>query len=203
MTYISNKHEFIFIEIQKTATTSINNNLMWRNSIKNISNEHHSQRHQTANSIKSLLKDDWYRYTSFAVIRNPWQRYVSWLVWMKKILETKTKEDKAWIAFNKIFNENNYNHKNILKTIINKTGIPQSEFICDDIYIIVDELLRFENLQNDYDTLCTKLHIEKSELKPLNVSKFYNYRDFYDKELIDLVYEKEKRLINYANYSYD
>ena len=203
MTFISNKHKFIFIEIQKTGTTSIDHNLLWSNSIKNINDEHYSERHKTASYIKSVLKDDWFNYTSFAVLRNPWQRYVSWLVWMEKILETKTKEDKAWITFNKLFNENNYSHKNILKTIINKTGRTQSEFVCDDIDIIVNELLRFENLQHDYNRLCSKLNIEKTTLKQLNASKPYDYRDFYNQELIDIVYEKEKKIIDMMGYTYD
>ena len=203
MTYISDEYKFIFIEIEKTATTSIDHNLLWSNSISNTNEEHYSERHKTANYIKSVLKDDWHKYTSFAVIRNPWQRYVSWLVWMEKVLETKTRDDKAWNIFNKLFNDNNYNYKDILRTIIDKTGRTQSEFICDGINIIVDELLRFENLQNDYNRLCSKLHIEESGLKQLNTSKSYNYRDFYNQELIDLVYQKEKKIINYTGYSYD
>ena len=203
MTYISDEYKFIFIEIEKTATTSIDHNLLWSNSIKNINDEHYSERHKTASYIKSVLKDDWFNYTSFTVVRNPWQRYVSWLVWMEKILETKNKEDRAWVIFNKLFDDNNYSHKDILKTIINKTGRTQSEFVCDGIDIIVNELLRFENLQHDYNRLCSKLHIEKSGLKQLNTSKPYDYRDFYNQELIDLVYEKERRLINYAGYHYD
>ena len=203
MTYISDEYKFIFIEIEKTATTSIDHNLLWSNSIKNINDEHYSERHKTASYIKSVLKDDWFNYTSFTVVRNPWQRYVSWLVWMEKILETKTKEDRAWVIFNKLFDDNNYSHKDILKTIINNTGRTQSEFFCDGIDIIVNELLRFENLQHDYNRLCSKLHIDKSGLKQLNTSKPYDYRDFYNQELIDLVYEKERRLINYAGYYYD
>tara|TARA_B100002019_G_C21056455_1_gene491868 strand:- start:50 stop:673 length:624 start_codon:yes stop_codon:yes gene_type:complete len=203
MTYISDEYRFIFIEIEKTATTSIDHNLLWSNSIKNINDEHYSERHKTASYIKSLLKDDWFNYTSFTVVRNPWQRYVSWLVWMEKILETKTKEDRVWVIFNKLFDDNNYSYKDILKTIINKTGRTQSEFVCDGTDIIVNELLRFENLQHDYNRLCSKLHIEKSGLKQLNTSKPYDYRDFYNQELIDLVYEKERRLINYAGYHYD
>ena len=203
MTYISDEYSFIFIEIQKTATTSIDHNLLWFNSIANNNQEHHSDRHKTANYIKDLLKDDWYKYTSFAVVRNPWQRYVSWLLWMEKILETKNKEDRAWVIFNKLFDDNNYSHEDILKTIINTTGRTQSEFICDGINIIVDELLRFENLQNDYNRLCTKLNIDQSQLQQLNVNKPYNYRDFYNQELIDLVYKKEQRIINYTGYSYD
>lgn len=203
MTFISNKHKFIFIEIQKTGTTSIDHNLLWSNYIKNINDEHHSERHNTASYIKSVLKDDWFNYTSFAVVRNPWQRYVSWLLWMEKILETKTKENEYWIKFNRLFDNNKYNYKNILKTIIDKTGVTQSEFLCEGIDIIVNELLRFENLQHDYDRLCSKLHIKKSGLKTLNTNKPYDYRDFYNQELIDIVYEKEKKIIDVMGYTYD
>lgn len=203
MTFISSKYKFIFIEPQKTATTTINDNLECTNLINKDNTEGESIRHVCASKVKSALGESWFNYTSFAVVRNPWERYASWLVWMHKIMETKPKEHKARKNIHNVFVRNSYSNIGILRDIIERTGTTQYEFLYDDTKLIVNLLLRFENLQDEYNLFCEAMNIKHKHLRQLNVSDEYNYRDFYNNELIDLVYKKEQKVIDYTGYSYD
>ena len=203
MTFISHKYKFIFIEPQKTATTAINDNLKCINLINKDNKESQNLRHVRASKIKSELGESWFNYTSFAVVRNPWERYVSWLMWMHKIIQIKPKEDKARQNIYNVFARNNYRDRDILRHIIERMGTTQYEFLYDNTDLIVNLLLRFENLQYEYDLFCESVNIKHKQLRQLNVSDDYNYKDFYDNELIDLVYNKEKKIIDHTGYSYD
>jgi len=244
MTYISNEHKFIFIEIPKTATTSINDSLRNKNQIQS---DHYSKirrlpkedqssfvlrvasnRHQSAHHVKywdkyhcyadgsKMLDYDWSDYTSFSIIRNPWRRYASFVAWYFKVFngeQYNTANRKSWEASNRILKRNNFDPRMILYDLIeNKINKTQEDFIGDydseyfNTYnknIIVSDLLRFENLQEDYSKLCKKLKIKDEVLLKLNACPSYDYKDFYNDELIDMVYEREKRIIDMMNYTYD
>jgi chondroitin 4-sulfotransferase 11 len=53
----------------------------------------------------------------------------------------------------------------------------------------VDFIIRFENLQSDFDKLCENIGISKVMLPHKNTSKRKNYIDYYDDELIEIVKE--------------
>ena len=244
MTYISNEHKFIFIEIPKTATTSINNSLRIKNQIQSshciktrrLPEEDQrsfvlriaANRHQSAYHIKywdkyycyingaKMLDHDWSYYTSFSIIRNPWQRYASFVAWYFKVFDNLTHDKRyhrSWEPASKILKRNNFDCRMLLYDLVeNRKTKTQEDFIGDydnenlktyNKNIIVSDLLRFENLQEDYAKLCKKLNIKKDKLNRENVCPPYNYKDFYNNELVDMVYEKEKRIIDMMNYTYD
>ena len=239
---MSNEHKFIFIEIPKTATTSINDSLRNKNQIKS---DHYSKirrlpeedqlsfvsriaanRHQSAYHIKywdkyhfyingsKMLDHDWSYYTSFAIIRNPWRRYASFVSWYFKVfdnLEHDKRHRRSWEAASRILKRNNFDYRMMLYDLVENRNIKtQEDFIGDYDHehsynkrIIVSDILKFENLQEDYSKLCKKLKIKDEVLLKLNACPSYDYKDFYNDELIDMVYEREKRIIDMMNYTYD
>lgn len=251
MTYISNEYKFIFIEIPKTGTTSINHNLRKKNKIKSeehlrwvgrpTSDEEYwrevkkrwkdgsgANRHESAYHVKywdkyhcfidktKMLEYDWYDYTRFSVIRNPWQRYASYVSWLFKNydrLANRPTHKKFWDHANRILTKGNFDPTKILYVLMNDKSLKTQEdflFDYDNQYprkynepLLMSDILRFENLQKDYKKLCRKLNIKNKILPKLNVCPSYDYKEFYNDELIDMVYKKEKRIIDIMNYTYD
>ena len=251
MTYISNEYKFIFIEIPKTGTTSINHNLRTKNKIKSeahlrwvgrpTSEEEYwrevkkrwkdgsgADRHNSAYHIKywdkyhcyvngsKMLDYDWYDYTRFSVVRNPWQRYASYVSWHFKNydrLANRPTHKKFWDHSKEVLTQGNFDPTKTLYVILNNKQLKtQEDFLYDydnqyprkyNESLLISDILKFENLQEDYSKLCKKLNIKKDKLNRENVCPPYNYKDFYNNELVDMVYEKEKRIIDMMNYTYD
>jgi hypothetical protein len=189
MTFISDSNKFIYIEIPKTGTASLNCLLKWKYSIKNllvnknrISGD--NDRHVTGRHIKNKFPDRWEKYTTFCVVRNPWHRYISRLRW-----------------------EHLSKHKNRnvdikIHTIIRYTP-SITDFIFDKDEVIVDKILKFENLQQEWNDFAPSIGLYPQELPWRNNLGTYDYHDYYNNELIDMVYEKEKKIIDMMNYTYD
>lgn len=251
MTYISNEYKFIFIEIPKTGTTSINHSLRKKNKIKSqydirrLSHTASEQeywrevqkrwmeggaanRHQSAYHIKywdnyhcfidksKMLEYDWYEYTRFSVVRNPWQRYASYVSWLFKNYDKfgdKPTHKKYWDHANRTLTQGNFDPTKILYNLMNDKNLKtQEDFLYDydnqyprkyNESLLMSDILKFENLQEDYSKLCEKLNIKDDVLPQLNISPSYDYKEFYDDELIDIVYKKEQRIIDMMNYTYD
>ena len=183
MTYICDKHKFIFIEAQKTATSSFNYMFREEYKIKNLLQEGkitgEFNRHRTATYIKDKFSDRWKEYTTFSIVRNPWHRYASWAKWI---------EDKdADIT---------------IHTIIQRR-LSITDFIFDKDKIIVDKILKFENLQQEWNDFASTIGLYPQKLPWINNLGTYDYHDYYDDDLIDMVYRKEKKIIDMMGYTYD
>lgn len=212
---ISHKFKFLTIDIPKTGSRSYRESL---DGFLDITGQSQTQfiQHQTALSVKNEFDKNgwnWNSYFKYTTIRNPWVRYVSFYVWAEnKIIEIdnmiKSKEpisqleQDAFRNLTNLFKNNNYNQYLILKNIINQEPSQNSYFI-DNNKILVDYIARTETISVDFQFLCNKVGITPAPaLKHENKNKAYNYKDFYDQELIDLVAYKEKYIIENYNYQY-
>ena len=212
---ISHKFKFLTIDIPKTGTRSYRESLAGFIDIIGTYQTQFTQ-HQTAMSVKNEFNKNgwnWDSYFKYITIRNPWARYVSFYFWAKnKLIELdnifKSKEPEsqlnkdAFTYLTNLFKNNNYNQHLILKNIINQQSSQNSYFI-ENNEILVDYIARTETIDIDFQFLCNKVGITPiPELKHENKNKAYNYKDFYDQELIDLVAYKEKYVIENYNYQY-
>ena len=66
----------------------------------------------------------------------------------------------------------------------------------------VDMYLRFENLQEDFDTMCVKIGIEKRELPHKNKSERIDYTEYYNDETRQFVADIFAKDIEYFGYEY-
>lgn len=133
-----------------------------------------------------LYKKDYPDYFTFAVTRNPYERFISAFFYMKFFDETYPEKAR-------------YSHiyENGMKTVmyeIEKRGTAllkkQSWFICEGNNIMVDKV--FRNPQDAFDFISKKFDIE-GELKVENTSPHKYYDEYYDDELMDLVYKYYKK----------
>jgi hypothetical protein len=195
---ISHKHKFIFIHIPKTGGTSVEYVLLKLHGIE-ISLEEFlplealsqadkkyymcggggSLQHSPIGSFSPKLQKE---YFCFSFVRNPWELYVSEFRYAKK----SRKNIKSFRQFIKDPIMNPYH------------GLPQLSFLNKNINFIG----KFENLQEDFDTICDKIGIPKQQLPHANKTKHKYYTEYYDDETRAIIAEKYAKDIEYFGYEF-
>ena len=110
-------------------------------------------------------------------------------------------EASAYVKY--LLEKNNFENKKILKKVIEEQK-NQEYFITDsNRNIIVDYVAKFENIEEEFIKFCKKVGIKKiPKLKHKNKNIFYDYRNYYDKNLYNKVKEKEKFIIEKYGYKF-
>jgi hypothetical protein len=210
---ISHKYRFIFVHVYKNAGTSISTALMpfaFYNSIhrylyliikKKLGkfgvrvpeklNPEPCDGHGTAAQIMQVVGRDVFKsYFTFAVVRNPWDWQVSLYNFM---LKTPTHHQHEQILGFKDFRE-------YLLWRCREEVRYQKDFIYTaDDKLLVDFVGRYENLTDDFQTICNRIGIH-AELPKMNVSKSKPYQEYYTPETVELVrktFDADIRLFGY------
>jgi len=212
---ISHKHKLIFIHIPKTAGTSIQETFSMEDS-----------GHYTCKELKKKYPKEWDIYTKFAVIRNPWDRLVSnyyYILsdknfWFDNVNNSITpfKLNNGQIVpdrpkhelFDLVKSVGNFenwtkvlSHSPHIYSKMNRGYDEQHPYIYDNDKLTVDYLLRYENLEEDFNNMFHKLNIPITKLLKLNVTnKCDNYRELHTnvtKHLTEKLYNKDIKLFNY------
>lgn len=205
---ISEGKKIIFVHIYKNAGTSITRALapyaMSRARMKliEIAEKYRGPSgklypdefgsHLKAAEIREKIGQQRYKtYYSFAVVRNPWDWQVSLYRYMLKSVDHRQHETvKAFGSFDAY-----------IEWRCNKEVRLQKEFVCDETgNIIVDKLMRYETLSEDFSNFCSQRGII-ADLPRLNSSKPTNYRSFYNKRTRSLVEEAFREDFELLNYS--
>jgi len=201
---IIDKEQLIFIHIPKNAGTSI------RRYFGNFSTYH-----ETIYDFKDVFPDKYNSYRKFTIVRNPYDRMVSWYFYLKKEAEEwvkfttckdllKSSETLDKKRFDKEFTDN------FIKWVIDPFKYPhtcralpkhanhdlrltkmQHEWIDDTVTI-----LKYENLNEELN----KYFGKEIKLSNQNKSIHMNYLNYYNKYSLDLVYEKYKEDFEKFNY---
>jgi chondroitin 4-sulfotransferase 11 len=180
--------DFIFIHINKTGGSSIENALK-------IPLEH-----KTATEKQQQLGEkEWNKKLTFTVVRNPWDKVVSHYHYRVKTNQTNLRNKpikfKEWVKLT---------YKNMDETYYDKPKMfmPQTSWITDSNgKIIVDEILNFENLNEDFNSVMVKLG-KQIPLPHLKRSNHINYKTYYDTETVEIVDNWFKEDINNFDYQF-
>jgi hypothetical protein len=204
---ISHRHKFIFIAIPKTATHAIRIALRphlteedmeqvglfikKKFPYETLASIDHG--HIKCTEIEPVLgKEAWKEYYKFAVVRNPYDRFVSYCAFMNKGNPDFEKNPQTYM-YHALLNKKT--HKHIL-------FLPQSEFICDkNGTVMIDMVGKYEQLQTFADDVLDHFGFAKKELEVINTSKHKPYAEYYNDELKEMVYDYYKNDFNNFEYN--
>lgn len=179
---------FVFVHINKTGGSSIEKALGI------------PLYHETAMQIiKKLGHNEWNKKVSFTVIRNPWDKVVSHYFYRVQTNQTNLAvqpiDFNTWVRLS-------YGEKNRKYYDKPKMFMPQIDWITDpNGKILVSEILRFENLQNDFQRLLLKIG-RSATLTHIKKSSRGDYKSYYESDTIEIVREHFRKDIETFGYTF-
>jgi len=206
---ISKKHDFIFVHIYKNAGTSIISALLpfaqgrLRREAGRVLKRFAGgtpfydpqpfPNHATASEMIAAMGVESFRsYFSFAFVRNPWDWRVSLY---KYIMKSKRHRKHEFVKGLGSFEE-------YVRWSCRNRARLQKDFVCSEGGdVLVDFIGRYENLEHDFGTVCSRIGISAS-LPRLNVSNRRPYREFYSDETRDLVKRAYEPDIEFFGYEF-
>lgn len=213
---ISHKHKLITIDIPKTGSRSLRESLLPLGIVDvhgepNLDAEFY-QHDCAIRAKKQFTKNNWNwkDYFKFTIVRNPWARYFSFFKYFKSYGEKYLHKDKSinWgepeINQGKLCIElfKGKNDQTVLKNIILNNDSQDLYYCNQNEEVIVDHIAIFENLKNEFIFLCNQVGINAPHLKHGNKSsQSESMHEIYNQQLIDLVAQKEKSVIELKGYN--
>ena len=187
---INHEHKVIFVHIPKTGGTSIEYALTGRAS---------GHDHKTISDFESAYPKLFKQYLKFAAVRNPWDRLVSGFFYYKSggnqskyDKHLATKHGHSFQSFVKQIDS--YGNRHFLKT--------QYSYINTDGKNMMDYILRFETLNEDFKKLAIHLNMQQTTLGIFRQSEHKHYTEYYDDETRDIVADKYAQDIDFFGYKF-
>ena len=211
---ISHKHKFIYVNIGKCGSVSVNRSI--RRCAKDYyipddkKNKGDIWRHSTAEQIIDHYGADiWNEYFTFAVVRNPWDRLVSmfhfnikgrWITHHCDPRVTRIRKEC------RRFLRKHSRCKKIAFLDYAKNHIhrkPQYEYVCDSSgNVLVDSVFKLEDLSTDYSLLSSKLGLPDLKLGHANKTSRGSYSEYYDSDSVAAVADIYSEDINKFGYEF-
>lgn len=190
---LSRQKNFVFIHIPKTGGNSIQS-ILQRYSEDQITIEKPYQdgverfqirspdlptrKHSPLRDYRKLLGVERFRpLFKFAVVRNPWDRLIS--SYFSPHRGNSTWNREGFIAL--------VSDSPSMVSFLDSRNLPSLVHTFIHPRVDVDFVIRFENLQGDFDFVCDRLEIPREPLPHRNQSSRQPYQDYYDDELRDFV----------------
>jgi hypothetical protein len=194
----------LFLHIPKTGGTSVeqyfsnkfniplNTKSLWGNIPEyRVSMQHLT--HKTIIKHKTILEIDTTNLSCITIVRNPYERLISDLFYLKKI-KINDSQNKVYDVIFK-----NYLYQKSGNNFDNHT-VPQHLFIIDENNKIIPKLiiLRTETLNNDMHKLgYTDFNLKKNANSSSNIN-YYDYLNNNSINLINNIYHNDFILFNYT-----
>ncbi|MFT4537115.1 MAG: hypothetical protein ACJA1A_001970 [Saprospiraceae bacterium] len=185
---ISHKYKFIFIHVHRTGGTSIMNLLKreLRTDVDEISE------HGNVNSSERILIEENPDYKIIGMVRNPWDRILSWYClinkWNDYTIEESSVEFQKFLELKLAAKPNDpYFHYNQLDYF-------------PSTYSKRISLYRFEDLEEETKKMFSLINVDVGKIPHTNMTEKKEYQDYYSPESKELVSNMCKRDISYFKY---
>jgi len=197
---ISDKYRCIFIHIPRAAGTSIKEAL-----------ELPGRGHLPWQYYYLVYPEQWGSYLKFTVVRNPYERVVSAYAYARMDksywhdnLGQETPHPDYELLSQKSFSECCEILRDNRELLKHEAWRQQHAWVAKkdngSYALMVDLVLRHENLENDFRTLCEKLGVQDIQLPHINPSPREEYRSYYNEEtkrIIEEAYAADIELFKY------
>lgn len=199
---INHKDKWIFIHVPKCAGISVEIAL---NKNPYVQWDQHNKiwvQHATAEQVKRIYCKNYDEYFSFSFVRNPWNRAVSDYFWMMRTEFIKGSL-KDYLLLRGSFDQPKFKYPPKNHHTRHDHFLTQCDFLLDkDGEPMVNFIGRFENLQKDFDVICSKIGIPPIKLPHENRTSHRHYAEYYDDETRQIVAEKYAKDIEYFGYEF-
>lgn len=180
---------YVFIHINKTGGSSIEKALLTKHE--------HKTAIEKREEFGAIL---WKRKFSFAIVRNPWDKVVSHyhfrVMTNQTGLGSKHVDFETWVRLA-------YGEKDSAYYDNPKMFMPQLDWITDsDGNMLIDYVGRFEKLDEEFKTICTKIDLNRCSLPHVKKSKRGDYREYYEDESARIISTFYKKDIEYFGYEF-
>lgn len=198
---ISLSRKFLFVHVPKTAGNSIQNILKdfsedrivigkGQDGIERFCIESPNapiSKHSNLKAYRDHLDPKTYQSLfKFACVRNPWDQMISFYFSPHRAVSKFIRRDFIDLV----------KKKPTTASYLTLDGTTNGE-------IGVDHIMRFETLGKDFEYISEKIGIGEHHLPHRNASKRAHYSTYYDQEMIDLVAERYKRVIEMFGYTFE
>jgi hypothetical protein len=197
---ISHENKWIFFATPRSGSTTATAALDKYSDIASVNISERKKynnpfyRHMTAKEAQEIfIQKKWQfdEYFKFAGVRNPWDRAVSLYQHAVQILRMRVPAFKTWALELEPQNRNPL----MFDGVLNRYSDENNQYCLQ--YII-----RFENLQEDFNVACDKIGIPQQSLPHHNKTKHKHYTEYYDDETRQIVAKKYAKDIEYFGYKF-
>ena len=190
---INHDHKFIFVHIPKTGGTSIEYFFTKETEV--------NYKHFSPLDWQKHFPKEWSNYFKFSSVRNPWDKVVSqWAMQSQRHGKENFKSFKEFVKYTTGFplrpqlwylsDPKHTSHKDII----------------DYVESNINFIIRFENLQADFNKLCAKVGVNAAALPhkydSTAIRKGRPYQEYYDTEIKDIISRIYNIDIEYFQYEF-
>ncbi len=186
---ISDDYKCIFIHVPKCAGESVET-LLLGGPFNTSTYCGHTEKHWGVKEIKKKYPAKYAAYFSFSIVRNPWERVVSWVKYrdMRRERTSGKFEDRLW---------SDLNDDTFVDYMIKHSC---SKMLYLDGEVGVDRIIRMENLERDFSGICDLLGLQGLLLPHVNKTEHEAFAIYYNdrsRERVAEVFSDDICLFNY------
>jgi len=186
---ISDKHKCIFIHVPKCAGESIEA-VFLGGPFNTSTYGGHPEKHWGVKEISKIYPKCYTSYFSFSIIRNPWERVLSWVKY----------RDKRWGRTTGKFENRLWEDLNDAKFVHYMINHSCANLLYLDGRIGVDCVIRMENLKEGFNGICDVLGMGKIQLPHRNNTEHDFYTTYFNdksRKRVAELFADDIRLFNY------